>query len=353
MGLRCTRGKNVDNQQEFVVVGDCRTPRTPGNGMLRWSLLLAAVLGGLANAAEAQSQRPHDPELTDHVRGSIHRLQTMDDSSTRDMRLDPQRDREIQKLLPHFRVTGQGTSDRATREQALKRLKTLQMTPSGRQTADRVVGDLSLFRQVPEVRFEMDPDTYDYFLGHPDVVVSMWESLGISGIVLREVKPYQYRMDNPDGTACDIYYLRRSKEANVIYCEGEFKSPFLRKPIAATGVVCLYSKVEPQRDGTTFVKHQADAFIAFPNTAVETAAKLISPVSNYIADRNFQEISLFMHTISLTMARHPGWMQEQLKQMRGVGPEQSTELLKLTEKAHEAHIQRATAHWQDAPNVTR
>ncbi|MCA8984599.1 MAG: hypothetical protein R3C12_06295 [Planctomycetaceae bacterium] len=301
----------------------------------------------------AQEHSGRSPELTDQVRGSLNRLQTFDDPNTRDLRQDVDRDREIQQLLPNFRVVAGGSSDRVLRDQAMKTLDDLQLTSSGRESARRVLEGMSLYRRVPEVRFEVDPDTYDYFMGNPDVVVSLWHSLGISAINLQRVRTFQYRMDNPDGTVSDIYYLRRSRDCNVLYCEGEFKSPFLRKPIAASGVLCLHAKFEKQPDGVCFVRHHADAFIAFPNAAVEATAKLISPVSNYIADRNFQEISLFMHTMSLTMARHPGWMQQQLVKMPGLQPSQSQELMQVTLKSYQAHQQRVTAQWGEEATRTR
>lgn len=302
--------------------------------------LLLAVLPA---TLPAQSQQV-DPSM--ELQNSVSRLQTFEKGNMRDLRRDPERDRDIEQMLPHYRVTTSGSSDSALRDEALQRLNRLTFTASGRQTANQVVDNLSLYRRLPEVRFEVDPDTYDYFVGNPDSVVALWQALGISAINLREVKQYHYQMNNPDGTVSDVYYLRRTKNENVIYCDGEFKSPFLAKPIAAKGILCLYTTFE-EEDGVTFARHHADALISFPSTAVETAARLISPVSNYIADRNFQEISLFMHTMSLTMSRQPGWVQQQIARMKAIRPTKAEELMQVTLQNYEAHQNRLAARWRD------
>ncbi len=305
-----------------------------------WVWAVVSALGVAGIPAATLRAEPGEPvgtaQATDQMRGSIGRLQSLEDTSYRDIRRDPERDREIQRLLPNFQVTGIGSSERHLRDQAIKTLQGVQLTQSGRQSADQVLGSLSIYRRLPEIRFEVDPDTYDHFIGNPDVVVSLWQAMGISAINLQQVRQYHYRMNNVDGTASELYYLHRHRNVNVIYCDGEFKSPLLKNTILAKGVFCLYSKFETDPDGTTFVRHHADVFVSMPNAAVETAAKLISPVSNYIADRNFQEISLFAHTMSLTMARQPGWVQEQSVRMRGLQPAQVQEFQQVTLRNYQA-----------------
>ncbi|MCA8986978.1 MAG: hypothetical protein KDA78_05025 [Planctomycetaceae bacterium] len=264
-------------------------------------------------------------EASDQARNSIGRLQTWDSSPA-----PSQRDEDINQLLPNFRVLRNGTSDREWKESGLQRLQQIRLTSSGRKTAQKVCDEMSLYRHLPEVRFEIDPETYDYFIGNPDLVVSMWQAMGISAIGLKQVSQYQYQMNNTDGTDCKFFYLKRSQNANVVYCQGKFQSPVLKNPIEAEGVVCVYTKFEKHPDGTTFALHSADAFIAFENGAIETAAKLTSPISNYIADRNFQEISLFMHSMHLSMARQPSWVQELTGRIEPVMPERAQEFDQLT-----------------------
>ncbi len=291
-------------------------------------------------------QRAGSNHLSNQVRSSVNRLKSFSDESVlKQYAPDPQREKELQRLLPNYQVIKKGTSSRDVRDRAIVRLRKTQLTQSGRQTSNHVIENLSLFRRLPEIRFEVNPETYDYFVGHPDVVVSLWQAMGISAMKLQQTGPFKYEMDNNDGTRSEMFYLRKSKSTNIIYCRGDFKSPLLKKPITGSGVLCLHSKFEKQKDGTVFVRHSADVFITFPSTAIETAAKVISPVSNYISDRNFQEISLFMHTISLTMARQPSWLQQMADRLQNVHPDRSRELREIILNNYKANQNRLATRW--------
>src|SRR5690606_11581966 len=115
---------------------------------------------------------------------------------------------------------------------------------------------------------------------------------------------------------------------------GMFKSPFLQAPIAARSVMHVRTKFSTDPSGRTFATHQADMFVSFPSQKIETVAKLISPVSNVIVDRNFQEIRLFIHVMWLAMGRQPGWVEQIVGQLDGVTEQQRKELIKLTARVY-------------------
>ncbi|HCS50556.1 hypothetical protein [Rubinisphaera sp.] len=301
---------------------------------------------GLLDAAELKSNTS-SYGASQQAQDSIGRLQTFEATGQEMKAGDSERDRDIEKMLPHFRTIRGGDSDRNLKEQAVNRLNNVRLTSSGRASANKMIEEMSLYRRLPEIRFEIDPETYDYFIGNPDFVVGLWQSMGISAINLKESAKYQYDMNNVDGTKCKIYYIKRSQNTNIVFCQGEFQSPFLKTPITANGLVCINAQFEKQPDGTTFVRHSADVFVSFPNVAIEAAARLISPVSNYIADRNFQEISLFMHSMHLSMTRQPRWVQDVAGKLNGVMPDRVAELNRITLKVYEAEQDRLALQFDE------
>ncbi|GIT30470.1 MAG: hypothetical protein Ct9H300mP1_25160 [Planctomycetaceae bacterium] len=56
--------------------------------------------------------------------------------------------------------------------------------------------------------------------------------------------------------------------------------------------------------------HQAALFLAFPQQSVRNVAKLISPVTNMIADRNFRDISLFLRMMQVASCSDLGGSRE-------------------------------------------
>jgi hypothetical protein len=109
-----------------------------------------------------------------------------------------------------------------------------------------------------------------------------------------------------------------------------FKSPVLPKAIKARALVVLNTQFEPQADGTSIVTHSVDMFVNFPSLAVETIAKVVSPLSYKFADRNMEEITAFLRMMALSMERNPGWIEQVAVLLEGVAADRGPELIKLT-----------------------
>jgi hypothetical protein len=235
---------------------------------------------------------------------------------------------------PEVTPVSAGTSSRRARSAAIDELGLHRLPRPNQQLVHGVIDEVSLFRRLPSFRCEVDPQVHEYFVQHPDVAVSIWQAMGISELELSRTGDWSYSMDTNDGTTGTINVLYRSAESCLILCNGMFKSPFLQSPIAARSVMHVRTQFSTDQEGRTFATHQADMFVAFPSQKIETVAKLISPVSNVIVDRNFQEISLFVHVMWLAMGRQPGWVEQIVGQLEGVTDEQRKNLIKLTARVY-------------------
>ncbi|WP_437229417.1 hypothetical protein SH661x_001429 [Planctomicrobium sp. SH661] len=233
-----------------------------------------------------------------------------------------------------------GDSSRRTKQEAIEQLPTEHLTPAGKQHVQQVLKDLSLFRRLPTLEVEVDRRTYNYFTDHPDVAVSIWRALDISSVQMKEINSQHYQTDTSDGTVGTVDVLLRSPGSYLVLCQGQLQSPGMPKPIHAKALMHL----QPRFDNTGKVVHHLDLFVCFPSAAVETIAKLISPVSFRIADRNFEEVTLFMALMSSAMSRQPGWVEQTASRLQGVAPERPQELLKVTAAVYvDAERRRLTA----------
>ena len=86
--------------------------------------------------------------------------------------------------------------------------------------------------------------------------------------------------------------------------------------------------------------HSGDVFVEFPSHAVEAVAKVIAPVSHSIADRNFKQMTLFVHLMSQAMARHPGWIEQIGNKLDGVSPQKQVEFLEVSARSTAASRRR-------------
>jgi hypothetical protein len=219
-----------------------------------------------------------------------------------------------------------GTSSRRTRKIALEEFPSNLMDSKSKLIAQDIFDNLSLYRRLPTIELEADRRCYEYFTNHPDVAVSIWRAMEISQVEMSKKSKTIYETDTRDGTKGTVRVLLNTPEHYVVTCHGEFKSPAIKKPIQAIAMMHL----KPQFNQSGKVTHQLDMYVSFPSSAVEALARFISPVSNRIADRNFEEISLFVEMMSVAMARQPGWIEQLTTKLDGIKPADSDELLKLT-----------------------
>jgi hypothetical protein len=233
-----------------------------------------------------------------------------------------------------------GNSSRDEMQAAVRRIPFAEFTPAVRERIRPVVESPTLFRRLPKIRCEVDSRVYSYFTTRPDVAVSIWRTMGISDMQMRQTGPWEYETDLSDGTQGVVNVLYRSADKHIVMCEGQFKSPLLAKPIHSIGLMSL--QVEYTRDaaGRNYVTHSADVFVLFPSHAVEAVARLISPLSFKMADRNFEEVTLFLRMMDEAMTRQPGWVEQIVPRLEGVLPGRDGELLDVMTEVYADAQQR-------------
>ncbi|HUQ69791.1 MAG TPA: hypothetical protein VM165_09730 [Planctomycetaceae bacterium] len=247
-----------------------------------------------------------------------------------------------------IRVAQPGSSSLQTRREALAELPLAGLTPIQSAKAQQVLNGLGLFRRLPTLAMEVDADVYRYLLSHPDVAVSTWRAMDISKFQLQPTAAGVYHADAGDGSVGTVEVWRSSAEETVIYCDGAFKSPLLARPIVARSIMRLKSRFYQDAEGTPHVEHTGDVFVEFPSQTVETVARVVSPVSHMIADRNFRQLTLYVHLMSQAMSRQPGWIRTIARRMDS-SDEQRTEFLSVAEKAHAANERRLGASAEPLP----
>ena len=244
-----------------------------------------------------------------------------------------------------------GSSSYSQRKRSLSELPLDQLNDSARAKTKIVLSDLAMFRRLPTLTFEVDPEIYTYFLSNPDVAVANWRAMDISKFQLKEVEPNCFAADAGDGSVGRIEILHRTPDEMLIYCDGAFKSPLLPKPIIARSLMHLQTSFAREADGRIICTHTGDVFVEFPSQTIETVAKVIAPVSHSIADRNFKQMTLFVHLMTQAMAKHPGWVEMIGNKLEGVTAQQRSKYMEVTAHSHAVARKRMTANLQNKPFV--
>lgn len=251
------------------------------------------------------------------------------------------------------KVVKKPSSAKATRKAAIAALPLAKMTDDNRRRVLQIVNGTSMFRELPTLRFQVDPRVYYFFMNHPDVAVSIWRVMQISEFQMHQTGPNAYETDDNDGTSGVIDVAHRGSSEVVSLCNGVYKSPLLPNAIKANGVLHVTVAFERTADGKTYATHTARLFVSFPSQTIETIAAIMSPLSNAIIDQNFREVSLFLHMMSTAMQRQPGWVENVSSRLDGILEVRKTQLMEVTVQVFAdanpnlRHMPRRPAHQGD------
>jgi hypothetical protein len=241
-------------------------------------------------------------------------------------------------------ILARGSSSRSTLSDALDRLPLDELTEEQRRRVNEVLEHRSMFRRLPAISIDADPEVYNHLTHNPESVVGIWRVLGISKFTMQQTGPTEWYGDAGDGSTGTIDVLSRSPNRHLLLCTGKYKSPLLARPIEATAVMHLQTQYVQGEDLQPKVVHGLDLFVMFPSNTVDTVVRVIAPVSHMIADRNFRELSLFVRFMNVAMERQPGWVEQTIQRIDGIDREQRIELMKVSARVYVAAQNRAEAN---------
>lgn len=253
------------------------------------------------------------------------------------------------------RVLAPGTSDARTLRAATARIPYEKMSARSRQRAAKIVEQLSQYRRMPSLQYEVDPDIYLYLMRNPDAAVSTWRVMGISQLQMTQAGTFEYRASAIDGSVGIADVLWRDHHQCLFIAEGMYNSPLLPASINASALVWLQFRFVKTDDGRTVVNQQVETFIYFPSAAIEAIAKVASRLTNTILDRNVFEVSLYARMMSQAARRDPDWLSEVAARMDGVPAQRRSELIQLASRYQGPNTDAAMAPFrkpQDSGPVT-
>ena len=93
----------------------------------------------------------------------------------------------------------QGTSSAAARRSAIQSVPFDKLDADARAKLNSVISSASVYRRLPTRTVTCDPDLYLFLVRHPDVVVNIWELLGMAQIQLRQTDIDSFRVAEAEG----------------------------------------------------------------------------------------------------------------------------------------------------------
>lgn len=192
----------------------------------------------------------------------------------------------------------QGTSAREAREDAIRAVPYARLDRAARSKISTVLANPTIFRRLPTQTIECDPHLYIFLVEHPDLVVNIWDVMGISDVSIDRVSEPVFDVNDRAGTRGRLEFVYRGPDLHVVYAQGSYTGSMLPRPVRGECVLLLRSSYIRSNDGRYFVRAKLDAFLRLDNVGVGVLAKTFQPLVTTAADHNFRETVAFVASVS-------------------------------------------------------
>ena len=217
-------------------------------------------------------------------------------------------------------VTEADTSPRA-REDAISRLPLDKLNEETQRKLLSVVERSSLFRRMPTKTIDCDTDLYLFLLRNPEVVVNIWELMGVSNMTAERTGAFTWKGNDGAGTICNVELIYGTDDLHVLYGDGYYEGALLKRKINGRCVLLLHSGYRQGQDARPYVGNQLDVFLTIDNVGADLIAKTLHPWVGATIDTNFGESAKFLSRMSQAAERNGSGMQRLADKLERVQPD--------------------------------
>ncbi len=213
------------------------------------------------------------------------------------------------------------TSSRSAKQAAAESIPIKDLSREDAGRIAQVVNNATIYRRLPLQTIECDPNLFLFLTRNPDVIVGIWELMGISNVSLQRIDETTFRAGDNKGTNCTVELVHSTGGQQLYFAKGNYEGPFFQEPVTANCVLVLSSRYVKDNKGQTHVAGQADVFIEIDRTGLKLLAKTVQPLIGKAADYNFTETMTFVEHLSRASRENPAGVKRIAGKLTEIDPE--------------------------------
>ncbi len=246
-----------------------------------------------------------------------------------------------------------GVSTREARDDAVRQLPVTKLSMKDRNRVSAVVNDTAIFRRMPTQTIACDSRLYQFLVNNPDLVVSIWRSLGISDVALERTGPNTFRTDDKQGTAGTLEILHSTPDTLLAFADGSYDGALFSRKVLGKTVLLLKAGYYQDNNQTPFVTCRLDAFIQIENVGAELLVKSFQPLVGHFADHNFRETANFVATLHHAAEVNPGKVEQLAGKLNDVSPVTRQQFVQITNSVSARVSSRDESAFVEPPQLAR
>lgn len=224
--------------------------------------------------------------------------------------------------------------NREEKTDALRGIPYRQLDEATQAKVAGVVQNPSLFRRLPVQVIDCDQEMYQFLIGNPEVVVGIWQLMGITTVNVNRLNERQLHADDGAGTVTDIHVAYADDNTRLLIADGYYEGPMAPGRINAQCVLLLKSGFTRTDHGRDFVSNRLDVFVKFESKGADILAKTLHPFIGKTADHNFTESTAFLAKISKNSEENLPAMQQLAQRLSMLRPEVQQEFTEVVSRVH-------------------
>ncbi len=203
-----------------------------------------------------------------------------------------------------------GSSSRQFRNDALQLVPYQLLNQVTRDKISDILQKPSLYRRLPVNSIVADPDYFRFLTRYPEVIVNIWQIMGVTQMKTKRTGPFTLETDDGAGTLSTLELIYGNENLHIFYGTGTYEGPVIHKKLTGRCVLILRSDYATDAQGQSQVTNQMDVFLKVDNATLGLVAKTIQPIVGPTADQNFIESLKFVQRLNETTATNgPGVQQ--------------------------------------------
>ena len=227
------------------------------------------------------------------------------------------------------------SSSKSNRDEAIHSIQLAKLSPDIRAKVTTCINDASLYRRLPIQVVDCEPDLFRYVVENPDIMVNIWQMMGVTNVTLQRTDADHFRCSDGDGTTAQVQVIAHSSDTQIIYAEGDYDGPLFPKAVHGQCVVVLKYISLRESSGRLYQTVRLDTFLRVDNIGVELLAKLFQGMVGKTIDHNFSETVAFMGSMSHTAEVNPNGMRRMLNRMPNIDDSRRDQFLSITDQVAE------------------
>jgi hypothetical protein len=156
----------------------------------------------------------------------------------------------------------------------------------------------TIYRRLPQKAMVCDAALHMFLIRNPEVVVNIWQLMGVANMTAERVGPYLWKGNDGAGTTCDVELVYGTDQLHVLYSDGFYEGSLLKHKVTGRCVMLLKSGYAQTADRRPYVANRLDLFVQIDNLAADVVARTLSPWVGKVADANFHESCVFASKLS-------------------------------------------------------